>query len=238
MVPSVNGEEELAAPSDDVLEYDEQASLNESEDSGSEFEVSGQEIAGSGSEDEAAAEDELQAYAQALEEEGVDANDVLLSAAVQESLEATRQTDAVRQGTSSRGAGSSSCKKRSAREILRTAAAAAAERRLKITASVENIDVDDYVQDSEDDSSASFSDSDDSDTPLSKLKGKRKAKPQKAGKTAVRSEAVVLTLDDIRQRKAEKRAAAKARREEERALKDKLGRKITQVRCLNSFSLT
>lgn len=228
MAPSVEGEDELVAPSDDGLEYDEQASLIESEDSGSEFEVSGEEAAEGNLEDDS--EDEIEAYAKALEEDGIDADDVLLDAALQESIETARHSKAQQHGSSSSGVGSSSSKKTTAREVLRAAAAAAAERRLTRAASGGNIDVDNYVQDSDDDDLSSLS-SDDSDAPISKSK-KGKGKAQKAKKTAANAKPVIMTVAKMKQTWAERKAAAKARRDEARDLKKKLGRKPTQVRYL------
>lgn len=211
-------------PSEDELIYDEKASLNESDDSGSEFEASDAEAAVSDS------DTELAAYAEALEEEGIDADDVLLDAAVKESLTSAREINSVHQGTSSSGAGSSHKKKpATAKEVLRAAAAAAAERRLT-RSSGENIDVDDYIQESEDEFS-NFSDVSEESLPATKRKGKGKAKATKAKPVAVRTEPIIMTVADIKARNREKRAEAKLRRQEERALQKKLGRKITSVSC-------
>lgn len=136
--------------------------------------------------------------------------------------------DAVRQDAFNSGSGPSSNKKpATAREVLRAAAAAAAKRRLT-KSSGESIDVDDYIQESEDEYSDQ-SDISEASLPPTKGKGKGKAKAAKTKAVAVRPAPVIMTVADIKARNRQKRAEAKVRRQEERALQKKLGRKLTRV---------
>ena len=180
---SVAGEEELV--SDNELEYDEQASIDESEDSGSEFQISDDEVVEPEDDNASVVDEQLQAYAEALEEDGIDADEVVMDAVIKESLASARASNS--------GAGPSSSKKgSSAAEALRSAAAAAAERRRRDGAT---IDVDDYVaEDSEEDDLSVLSDSSE-DTALAKGKAKAKAKGKGKAKASKKADkAKVMTV--------------------------------------------
>lgn len=217
-------DEEPVADYEDELEYDEQASVDESSASGSEFELSEEgSVAGSQDEDDITPDVKLRSFAQALEDEGIDADDVLMDFAVQESLQTARNDNSKASGHSSAGAGSSSVKKpRNAAAALR---AAAAERRLSIAKKEPVVISDDEdFKLPEDENSAESDNSDDSidEEPLSKkAKGKAKA--------VVRQQPKVMTVADIKRRRAEARQQTKERKAEERELRKKFGRKLTQV---------
>ncbi len=217
-------DEEPVADYEDELEYDEQASVDESSASGSEFELSEEgSVAGSQDEDDITPDVKLRSFAQALEDEGIDADDVLMDFAVQESLQTARNDSSKASGHSSAGAGSSSVKKpRNAAAALR---AAAAERRLSIAKKEPVVISDDEdFKLPEDENSAESDNSDDSidEEPLSKkAKGKAKA--------VVRQQPKVMTVADIKRRRAEARQQTKERKAEERELRKKFGRKLTQV---------
>ena len=209
--------EEEAADSSDELQYDEEASIDESSASGSEFELSSDDsIAGSQDEDDITSEVELRTFAEALQEEGVDAEDVLMDFAVQESLLAAQKDRTVANGHSSAGAGSSNATKtRDAAAALR---AAAAERRLSRTKSGsldEDFDIQEEIIEISDDSA--------DEQPLSKNKGKGK------GKATVRQQSQTVTLNDLKAKGRESRRNARLRKAQERELAAELGRKLTQV---------
>lgn len=149
-----------------------------------------------------------------------------MNVAVKDSLDTARRQ---RAGASNAGAGSSKSKGQSAAAALR---AAAAERRLNASKGKKVVDVDDYLDDSESESASSV-ESDDSDRPIAKGKGKAKAKAKatKAKSTKARntSKPAIRTLADVRQETLDKKLAARLRRKEERQLRIKLGRKLTQV---------
>lgn len=147
-----------------------------------------------------------------------------MNVAVKDSLDTARHQ---RAGASNAGAGSSKSKGQSAAAALR---AAAAERRLNASKGKKVVDVDDYLDDSEIESASSV-ESDESDRPIAKGKAKAKAKATKAKSTKARntSKPAVRTLADVRQETLDKKLAARLRRKEERQLRIKLGRKLTQV---------
>lgn len=223
MVSSVADEEELASDPDE-LEYDEQASIDESEDSGSEFQVSDEEVVGANdSEDEPTSDKKLQAYAEALEEEGIDADDILLNVAVQESLESSRRNQ---RGASNSSAGSS--KPRNGSSAAAALRAAAAERRMTKKAKTgKDVDDEDFVEDSgagEDDDLEVLSDV--SDEPVKskgKGKAKAKAKPEKKKHEPVKK---VMTMTELRK---QRRAAAREARADQKRWKG-----LSQVRSPRS----
>ncbi|KAF8075888.1 SNF2 family N-terminal domain-containing protein [Lyophyllum atratum] len=177
------------------LDYEEDRMLDESDDSGSEFEASEDEdaLAASDSEEEA----------------------ILLSAAVEMSLETSRPKPA--------GSSSSQRNPTNSAAALR---AAAAERRL--TRGNKSVDVDDYFSGSHDEVDDSASESE-SDMPLSK-KGKAVAKKSKKAVPA-RKPAKHMTLTQLRKEKREQRQQAnawkKANKAEEQKLMRELGRRLT-----------
>ncbi|KAI0699817.1 SNF2 family N-terminal domain-containing protein [Cytidiella melzeri] len=214
-----SNDDEVIPNSEDELEYDEKTSIAESSESGSEFELSHEEsIAGSQDEDDITPEIKLRSYAEALEDEGIDAEDVLMDFAVKESLQTAQNALSTANGSSSAGAGFSRSKEpRNAAAALR---AAAAERRAS-RARNEPVVVDDDE------------DFEDEDQAMSDLSGEepsaKKSKGKKKDKADVRSRSKVMTFVDIRKRKYEDRQAARSRKAEERSLIEKLGRKLTQA---------
>lgn len=229
VIPDSQGEEEL--------EYNEAPTPAESDDSGSEFELSDEDDEDDGSWHESDVDDiqataKLHSFAEALEEDGIDADDIVMDIVVKESLEMARST----QIEGSSGAGSS--KKNSARTVAAALRAAAAEGRLtRSQQPSEVIDVDAYNSDVLDDSSLSEVSISDGE-PLAKAKGKSKAKGKAKAKAPAKSKsagsaAKIMTIGELRQQKREqrkeKRRQADERKKEERAMRKKLGRKLTQV---------
>lgn len=204
--------------------------MEESSDSGSEFELSeADSIEGSQDETDITPETKIRTYAQALEDEGIDADDVLMDFAIKESLNDADNDNSVRNGTSSRGAGSSKpIKARTAAAALR---AAAADRRLsrarKGTRSMVDNDYEPPEDDEDkDEKNADLSPSSEDEQPLSK-KGKAKAKV--VTRSRVADAPKYMTFADMKERKAESRRLARQRKAEERGLAAKLGRRLTQV---------
>lgn len=226
-------EDEIIPNSEDELEYDEKASVQESSDSGSEFELSETgSVVGSQDEDDITPETNLRSYAQALEDEGIDADDVLMDFAIKESLNSVEYDMDIQAGTTSSGAGSSKVKKtRNAAAALR---AAAAERRASRGKKGASITVDDDYEPAPDDDEEAISElsvaSEEEEEPLSKKKkGKAKAKATVKVNTAPRK---VMTMKELRDHKSELRRQARLRRAEEASLRKKLGRRLTQVTSL------
>lgn len=147
---------------------------------------------------------------------------MLLNVAVKDSLDTARRQ---RAGASNAEAGSSKSKGQSAAAALR---AAAAERRLNASRGKKDVDVDDYLDDSESEPASSV-ESDDSDRPIAKGKAKAKATKAKSAKARNTRKPAVRTLADVRQETLDKKLAARLRRKEERQMRIKLGRKLTQV---------
>ncbi len=224
--PTPEEDEIVPDPQEEELEYDEQASLDESEGSGSEFEASDEDefVEGGQEEDHTNADIKLRAYAEALAEEGLDAEELIMDFAIQESLESSRNPRF--RGQASSAAGSSSSKKpvRNAAAALR---AAAAERRLQRSQNKDSDVSEEYAFDEDSDSGSSENSQTDK-------KGKGKAK----GKTAtviVKAKAKHMSLADLKKQRQEQRRRAIERRGEEAALRKKLGRKLTQVRSEQSM---
>lgn len=216
------GEEDLEPASDIELEYDEQASIDEFEDSGSEFQVSDDEVAAELVEDddvESDAENELQAYAEALQEDGIDAEDILMSAAIKDSLESARNDRSAQEGQSSSGAGSSSSsRKPTAAAALR---AAAAERRVAQLKKGRKVDVDDdYEEEAQiTDNEVSAESSDDEAAPKGKGKVKAKAQtPKKAVKPADTSKPKSMTMKEWRAKRREEKKKERLERKKRRGL--------------------
>ncbi|EMD41151.1 hypothetical protein CERSUDRAFT_131728 [Gelatoporia subvermispora B] len=201
--------------------------IEESDDSGSEFEVS---------EDDTAFEDEGMDDASdvddGLADEGIDDEAVMVDAAIQESFQTAHAEASTRAGLSSAGAGSS----RGRAPVSKAVAlrAAAAERRLaraRRQAAGEDEDNDDadviVIPDSEDE--AVLSDGSE-DIPLAKGKGKARARGKKVTIADTTAPRVMSMLELKEQRKEQRRKARLARKatdEAERELIQKLGRKLT-----------
>lgn len=164
----------------------------------------------------------LRSYAEALAEEGIDADEIMMDIVVQESLDLARSAQV---GDTS-GAGSS--KPKPARTPAAALRAAAAERRLSHTQSgvSEAIDVDAYESDPLD----MLSDLSSEDEPL---KGKGKAKAKGKGKAKAKAKGSTKTISNKKiswaERKREQKRLDTERKAEEKALRKKLGRKLTQV---------
>ncbi|GJE84813.1 DNA repair protein [Phanerochaete sordida] len=210
---SVADEDELASDIEE-LEYDEQASIDESEDSGSEFQASDDEasVQDGDSEDEATEEQTLETLAEALEEDGVDADELLIDIATRASLQTARNNEDIHLGASSSGAGSSRAKEiGSAAATLR---AIAAERRMAKKAETGK-DVDDEEALDSDDEIDVLSDA--SSEPIAKGKGKVKAKTKAKAKPKKKEEAPkVMTTTELRK---QRRAAARETRAERKRWK-------------------
>ena len=162
----------------------------------------------------------LRSYAEALEEEGIDADEIMMDIVVQESLDLARSA----QVGDTAGAGSS--KSRPARTPAAALRAAAAERRLsRAQDSVsEVIDVDAYESDPLD----ILSDLSSEDEPL-KGKGKAKAKGKAMAKAKGSAKTTSNKKTSWAERKREQKRLDTERKAEEKILRKKLGRKLTQV---------
>ncbi|KAI0341445.1 hypothetical protein BDW22DRAFT_1358999 [Trametopsis cervina] len=211
-------EDEIISNSEDELEYNEQASLNELSESGSEFELSAEEYIPGNQEDDDA-EVQLRSFAQALQDEGVDAEDILMDVAVQESLQSARSTHSEITGAVASGSGpAKSTKPRNAAAALR---AAAAERRVSHAKS------DTVAAGLDDDFDPSDDEVNSSDEEFLPKKGKGKGKG--STQAAARRPAKMMSFAELRKHKQELRQAAKLRRAEERVIAQKLGRKLTHA---------
>ncbi|CAL1703495.1 unnamed protein product [Somion occarium] len=204
---------------DDELEFDENAELEESDDSGSEFEVSepeSDEVIEDSEEEILVVQTEKFVRAKILsgiEEAGIDDDDLMLDVVIQESLATARTEREVAAGVSSANAGAS--KTPAPRNKAAALRAAAAERRLgKINE--EDLDGDYVVLDDEEEAISSS----DEDVPLANAKGKGKAKGKKATKVADTSRPKRMTMKELR-------ALRKANKKEEAELSKKLGRRLT-----------
>lgn len=214
---------EDAADQSDGLEYDENASLDESGSDGSEYQESGED-----SDVVADSQDEQElVYNQAERSmspltEGEDEEAVMLDAAIQDSLRTARNEDTA--GSSSAGAGPSKPRENS-RAARAQRIAAAVEKRLKGAKS------DDYVNsDDLDDGNSSDEEA------LSNSKQKKPAAKKGAASAKARSTGGHMTLADLRKARKEKRLQAQANKKEELALRKKLGRRLTPVRISPSQS--
>ncbi|KAJ8086064.1 DNA repair protein rad16 [Marasmius tenuissimus] len=210
---------------DSELEYDENQSLADSDSSGSEFVASEAEMEDHENFDASSDEEPLGAVARRspkkyLTESAMDSedeDDVMLDAAIRLSREEAQGGD---------DAGPSSSRDASSRvnpqALLR---AAAAERRLSKRKET-TFGVDDSAMDLDDLSSLS---SDESDVPLAKGKGKGKGKGKAKTQTKTKTvpdDGKSLTLA---QRRKLRREASNPTKAEEKALRKKLGRKLTHA---------
>jgi DNA repair protein RAD16 len=208
--------------SEDQLEYNEDAEIEESEDSGSEFEA------------ESDSEDDIPAprYRKAsqrrelsspeLDDDEEADEELMVDAAIQMSLQTARLD-----GSSSGGAGPSSRPKISASR----AAAAAAERRLAHSKKgVDELESDAAVFETESEAMSSESE------PLFEGKGKGKKKKNQSAQIRDTSAATSMTIMEMKKKRREDRRRAlverQANKTEERASAKKLGRKLTWV-CVN-----
>ena len=223
--PPVSDDEEVPDSQEEELEYNEE-SPEESEDSGSEFELDDDEASVQGSEDEddITTETKLRSFATALEEVGIDADELVMNVVVQESIEMARE---------SRTSGASSSKARAARSVAAALRAAAAEQRITRSQGTapEVIDVDadelEYNSDVELVESSQDDAPEDEISPDDKGKGKAKARGKGKGKQTPKSrQSRTMTIAEM---KREERLAKKTRKAEEKALRKKFGRKLTQV---------
>ncbi|KAJ2923513.1 hypothetical protein H1R20_g13580, partial [Candolleomyces eurysporus] len=178
------------------------ASIEESEASGSEFEAS---------------EDDNDSFEEEDEEE---TEEIMLAAAVRESFQSANNP---------RNGESSSSSSRQSAAALR---AAAVERRLTRRLKGQGVDVDDYQMDvdEDDEESASESDVSSEEEPLSKRQSAKKGKGK--GKAPVKKETKVMTMTELlkisREEKKQALSAKSARRKQQRELARKLGRPLIQ----------
>ena len=238
LVPSIADGEDLsekAIVSELELEYDENASIDESDASGSEFQVSEDDFENA-EEEEFIVKSRKTPRKQSIliTDEDFFNNDsdeeVMLDAAIHESLQTARLDNASRNGVSSSSRASVSSNPAA---VLR---AAAAERRLARANQV--IDVDDFqVIDVDELSTLTESDAQSSsdEEALSKAKGKGKSKTPK--KSATVYDTISIKFMSITQRRKlnreQRKLAAASRREnrkEELAMIKQLGRPLTHVR--------
>jgi DNA repair protein RAD16 len=227
-------EEEIILDSEDELEFQEQASPDESSESGSEFELSDNDsLAGSQDEDAAITEAKLVSYAQAIADDDMDAEDVLVDAAIQESLQTAQAARAIANGVTSAGVGSSGSKTRAPRNAASALRAAAAERRMSRAKEPHTSDAEFELSDEEEDAQSSMSDSPLSGRASKKGKGKAKGKGDDSHQTTWTN----MSQTDRKRRQQENRAAARARKAQERKLIEKLGRRLTQVYLRSSLYL-
>lgn len=225
-------EEEVLDSQDDELEYDEQASLyNDSDDSGSEFQISDDDelVEDSQDDDDITTDTKLRSFAEALTEEGIDADEIMMDVVVQESLELARSAQL---GDSAGAGGSNSQPARTAAAALRAAAAERRLARLQDGAS-DVIDVDVYDSDSEQAPMYISSDMSSEDEPLN-IKGKKKAKKEVKTKAKGKAKAKGNTKSagnktTWAEKRREQRRLDTERKAEEKALRKKLGRKLTLV---------
>ncbi|KAI0352754.1 hypothetical protein OH77DRAFT_756955 [Trametes cingulata] len=171
----------------------------ESDDSGSEFDPEGD-----------APDSDL------IDEFDEDDEEVMLDAAVRQSLQSAREEDDRAAGLISAGAGSS--KSRPPANKAAALRAAVAERRLARAQDKQEEEDADFGTESE----AILSESESEEEPLSKAKGKQAAKPTQ-GKT--------MTLSELRKQRREERKEARLRKSataaEEAKMRQELGRRLT-----------
>ncbi|KAK7689056.1 hypothetical protein QCA50_007747 [Cerrena zonata] len=216
-IPTSDPLEEEIVEDDGELEFDEDAELEdpESDDSGSEFEDPGSEVIPDSEEefDLALARAKLRS---GVEQAGIDDDELMIDAAIQESLTTAREGRDIAAGNTDANAGSSRLK--GARNKAAALRASAAEHRLKHTDAQES--------DFEDESEAQLSSEE--DEPLADRKGKGKAKTKtktkKSAKVQDTSKPKMMTL---KERRRLQREARNAHKKEETELRRKLGRKLT-----------
>ncbi|THH32172.1 hypothetical protein EUX98_g2039 [Antrodiella citrinella] len=207
--PASDNEDEGIIESDDALEYDENATPEESGDDGSDYQMSDAESLVVES-----IRDDGDVMSKSLSPlSDIDEDDVMLDAAIQNSLNIAANTNTK--------AGPSDIRKDS-RSTRARQIAAVVERRLKQQAE----EIEEFQEDDGDSSD---------DEALSGANGKKKqakgkrivVTKSKASKGSKHGDLGIRTLADIRKERAEKRKLARQNKEEEAGLSKKLGRRLT-----------
>ncbi|TCD69165.1 DNA repair protein rad16 [Steccherinum ochraceum] len=194
----------------DGLEYDENASYDESDVDGSEYQMSGEDSdavennSGDEGEDFGRPSNTRQSLSPLTDVDDEDA--VMMHVAMQESLQTTQ---AASMAGNSSGSAISTKQRTSDRSKRAQKFAAAAERRLKL----ESEDVIMIEDDSEEEEAVVG-------------KGKKKATKQRITKSQPAT-SKVMTLTQMRKQRREQRKQAQQNKSEEAALRKKLGRKLT-----------
>ncbi|KZT12677.1 uncharacterized protein LAESUDRAFT_689397 [Laetiporus sulphureus 93-53] len=190
---------------------DDIAFIDESDDSGSEYEASDLDSTSGNESGDGTYEGNISDTASVA---GIDDEGIMMDAAIQQSLEDARLEHSYTMGTSSAGAGSS--KSRAPVHSEAAKRAAAAERRLAKTQRHRDED-DDYV--SQEDPSESDSEN---DIPLAKSNGKSKQR-------SARSKPRAMTLMDLRRGRQNAKQEREQLLSDEARLRAKLGRKLTHA---------
>ena len=211
LTPSIDGE--IVPETETELEYDENASVNESDDSGSEFEDD-EDFSIEDMEDDDDDDDygskrprkSFKSFTRALDYDSDGIEEVMMDAAIQESLQSASLAISVRNGALTLGAGSS----------------AAGMRRLAAASTEDG----DFIEVSSDEDVEPSALSSEDEAPPTKGKGmgkaKGKGKAQAKGKKVISAEEKKLKKKALEERTRLKQA--------ERELSQKLGRKLTYVR--------
>lgn len=234
LIPTLDVDDlsEGAIVSEPELEYDENASVEESDVTASEFEVS--EAEDDDDDDEESEEEEYikprksPRKQKTIVSDDDSANDeedeaIMLDAAIQESLQSARPDRTGGAGSSKPNASSTSA------AALR---AAAAEKRL--ARENQNVDVDDFQMAFGTESEAESSE----EEPLSKAKGKGKGKGKKNSKTVKIHDTTstkFMSMAERRKQRAQDRKDARLAKKEEREMIKQLGRKLTHVSYRHIF---
>ena len=211
LTPSIDGE--IVPETETELEYDENASVNESDDSGSEFEddddFSIEDMEDDDDDDDHGSKrprKSLKSFTRALDYDSDGIEEVMMDAAIQESLQSASLAISVRNGALTLGAGSS----------------AAGKRRLAAASTEDG----DFIEVSSDEDVEPSALSSEDEAPPTKGKGMGKAKGK--GKTQAKGKKVISAEEKKLKKKAlEERTRLK---QAERELSQKLGRKLTYVR--------
>ena len=208
------------AEQSDGLEYDENASLDESGSDGSEYQESGEDsdVVADSQDEQEIVFDQVERPMSPLTE-GEDEEAVMLDAAIQDSLRIARNGDTA--GRSSAGAGPSKPRENS-RAARAQRIAAAVEKRLKGAKSLEPLDSDDLDEGDSSDEQA-----------LSNSKQKKPAAKKGATSAKARTTGGRMTMAELKKARKEKRLQAQVNKKEELALRKKLGRRLTPV-CISS----
>lgn len=241
LIPSVDVDDlsEGAIVSEPELEYDENASVEESDLSGSEFEASDNEP----QVDEDFEEEfpvktrksprKSRTILDADFEDDSEGEEIMMDAAIQESLHSARMGQ-----ISSNGAGPSSSRPKASSKSAAALRAAAAEKRLAHSKG-EDVDSDEFQIALETEEEAQSSSEEEAFT-KTKGKGKGKKAPKKTVIVRDTSSTKFMSLSERRALNREKRKLAKsansANRKEELAMIKQFGRKLTYVRNANVFS--
>ncbi|KDQ65098.1 hypothetical protein JAAARDRAFT_64882 [Jaapia argillacea MUCL 33604] len=219
--------------SDEGLDYDEVASIDESDASGSEFEISDDAAsAGGGYESEESVPLRVTRRSPTknkklgfLDEDNLDESEdemLMVDAAIQLSLQNAR---AGPNGSSGSRLGASSELRFEAAAL----AAAAAERRAKMRQGGDMVDFGEAIWEEQEAELSSLSEGD-SDAPLAKGKGKSKSKAGKK-KTTARDTSTpkMMTMMSLRELRKQQRLEAKIAKQDEAELRKQLGRRLTHA---------